>query len=323
MYLRSGMWLGLALACLPVTQRAHAYEVDKKHRRVVVSSIADFERCQDELSYSDACLEALKVYTKAHPNDAFAAGKSVRLHFNHWVALPFFAGALDKEKANNDQCGDEDLSMAVVSGLALPSDDPNLALANKIAEGRCFSSLQPALQKQLKDGGGYYLEHGCALLQKKNVNAAECAPAAPAKPAAPAPARSAKLGGLNPRSLPTDPSSAVAFRGEENEQVLLVRAKAPHDDVVLLKFRGVRGPWNNQILAAVEAVNGRDKEYVASVDGKDYVVMTLDSGSYEAYPKGYRDSLRLSRERLADQHKAIDSGEVLKEFAQPPQPAKK
>lgn len=320
MVLRSGLLLGLALACLPTPQRAHAYEVDKKHRRVLLTSIEDFDRCQNEISYSDVCIEALKVYVKAHPKEAFAAGKAVRLRFNHWVALQFFAGAIDK--ATTEQCADEDLGMAVVSGLALPTDDPNLALANKVAEGKCFAGLQPALQKELKDGGGYYLEHGCALLQKKSVNAPECASKEPAKPAAPPPPRAAKLGTLNPRSLPTDPSSALAFRGQENEQVLLLRAKAPHDDVVLLKFKGVRGPWNNQVVAAVEAIKGRDKDYVASVDGKDYVIMTLDDGSYEAYPKGYRESLRLYRERLADE-KAVGSGDVVKEFAPPPQPAKK
>ena len=52
------------------------------------------------------------------------------------------------------------------------------------------------------------------------------------------------------------------------------------------------------------------------------IIMTLDDGSYEAYPKGYRDSLRLYREKLADE-KAIGSGDVVKEFAAPPQPAKK
>lgn len=323
MEFRFGLLLGLALAAVPLPQRAHAYEVDEKHRRIVITSVADFERCQDEFSYTDACIEGLKAYTKAHPNDAFAAGKSVRLHFNHWVALPFFAAALDKDKGTSEQCADEDLSMAVVSGLALPNDDPNLALANKLAEGKCFSGMQAALQKELKESGGYYLEHGCSLLQKKNVSAPECAPKAPQKPVAAAPARSAKLGALNPRSLPTDPNSAVAFRGEENEQVLLVRAKAPNDDVVILKWKGVRGPWNNQILAAVEAVNGRDKEYVASVDGKDYVVLRLDGGSYEAYPKGYQASLRLYRERLADQEKTLQSSDVLKELAPAPQPAKK
>jgi len=318
MYARTAWALGLLLVTWNTTQHARAYEIDRKQNRVVLSSIADFSRCQDQAGFSDLCLEGLKDYVKTHPSERLAAGKAVRLRFNHWVALHFFAGALDK--ASPEQCADEDVSMAVVSGLALPSDHPNLTLAQKIVDGRCGAALQAPVKQALKDGGGHYQDHACPWLKKQNVDAPECAPQPQVK-ATPTPPRAAKLGSLNAHALPTDPQSALAFRGEENEQLLLVRARAPHDDVVLLKWKGLRGPWNNQIIAAVEVVHGRDKEYVASVDGKDYVVMTLDGGSYEAYPKGYQASLRLYRQVLASQARAPEASEIAKELAPPPPPA--
>ena len=247
MYARTAWALGLLLVTWNTTQHARAYEIDRKQNRVVLSSIADFSRCQDQAGFSDLCLEGLKDYVKTHPSERLAAGKAVRLRFNHWVALHFFAGALDK--ASPEQCADEDVSMAVVSGLALPSDHPNLTLAQKIVDGRCGAALQAPVKQALKDGGGHYQDHACPWLKKQNVDAPECAPQPQVK-ATPTPPRAAKLGSLNAHALPTDPQSALAFRGEENEQLLLVRARAPHDDVVLLKWKGLRGPWNNQIIAA-------------------------------------------------------------------------
>lgn len=141
-----------------------AYEVDEKHNRVVLSSVDDFTECQNDLSYSDACLEALKRYIKAHPADGFSAGKLVRAKFNHWVALQFFVPALTK--ATPQQCEDEDLRLAVLSGLALPDDDPNEALAMKAAKGACAASLRPHIRGGMADGSALYKKNATPLLSK-------------------------------------------------------------------------------------------------------------------------------------------------------------
>lgn len=141
-----------------------AYEVDTKQNRVVISSLEDFTHCQDELSYSDACLDALKRYVKAHAAEGFAAGKLARARFNHWVALQFFAPAL--KKPTPQQCEDEDLRLAVLSGLALPDDDPNEALAVKLAKGACAASLEPHIRNGLGDGSALYKRNASALLAK-------------------------------------------------------------------------------------------------------------------------------------------------------------
>lgn len=141
-----------------------AYEVDKNQNRVVLSSLEDFTRCQDELSYSDACLDGLKRYVKAHPAEGFAAGKLARARFNHWVALQFFAPAL--AKPTPEQCGDDDLRLAVLSGLALPDDDPNEALALKVAQGACAAKLEPHIRNGLGDSNAMYKKNVSALLAK-------------------------------------------------------------------------------------------------------------------------------------------------------------
>jgi hypothetical protein len=142
-----------------------AYEVDQKQNRIVLSSVEDFTQCQNDLSYSDACLDALKRYIKAHPADGFAAGKLVRARFSHWLALQFFVPALTKPSPQ--QCEDEDLRMAVLSGLALPDDDPNEALAAKAAQGACAASLQPHIRNGLGDGSALYKKNATALLAKR------------------------------------------------------------------------------------------------------------------------------------------------------------
>jgi hypothetical protein len=148
-----------------VVSTASAYEVDQKQNRIVLTSVDDFTQCQNDLSYSDACLDALKRYIKAHPADGFTAGKLVRARFNHWVALQFFVPALSK--ATPQQCEDEDLRLAVVSGLALPDDDPNQALAAKVASGACAAKLEPHIRKGLGDGSAIYIRNANAVLAKR------------------------------------------------------------------------------------------------------------------------------------------------------------
>jgi hypothetical protein len=152
-----------------VVSTASAYEVDQKQNRIVLSSVDDFTQCQNDMSYSDACLDALKRYIKAHPGDGFAAGKVVRAKFNHWVALQFFVPALTKPTPQ--QCDDEDLRMAVLSGLALPDDDPNVALAVKVAQGACSANLQPHIRNGLGDGGSYFKKNATPLLLAKRKSA--------------------------------------------------------------------------------------------------------------------------------------------------------
>lgn len=167
--LRRAHLLALVVAQLSwAMSSASAYEVDQKQNRIVLSSVDDFTQCQNDLSYSDACLDALKRYIKAHPADGFAAGKLVRARFNHWMALQFFVPALAKPTPS--QCEDEDLRLAVLSGLSLPDDDPNVALAVKAAQGACAANLQPHIRNGLGDGSALYKKNAAPLLAKRKTS---------------------------------------------------------------------------------------------------------------------------------------------------------
>jgi hypothetical protein len=291
-----------------------AYEWDAKHATVSVSSLPDFDQCERHTGDSDACLVGLNKYVQGHAAEAFAAGKRVRLHYNHSAALPYFAKAIGKATAA--QCGDEDLALAVVSGLELPTDDPNAALAQRIISGTCWQAMRTRVVAGLKDGGAYYRANVCPELKKRAIEQAECVTTEPAQAKAvePAPLRSAKVAGLNPRTLTTDAASVMVFRGSEKEEVLFIRATKPND-VALVKFKSVRGPWNGRVFATLQSAAGIGYDYVANVDGRDRVVMTVRDGDYEVYPSGYRDGVPVSRQRLADETKAAAPADVVKEFA--------
>ena len=72
---------------------------------------------------ADQCLQDMTKFVKSDAGNldlAFKAGKLARLNLKHWAAAPFFASALN-EPNNDRRCDDEDVALAVMSGLALPS----------------------------------------------------------------------------------------------------------------------------------------------------------------------------------------------------------
>lgn len=304
----------VVLLLLLVSSAAQAYKVDRETHKVTVVSLEDYDKCQREDAYGDACLEALTAYVDKQPKDAFAAGQRARLNYNHWTALRFFAKAFAKS-ATPEQCADPDVSMAVVAGLALPSDDPNVATARRIAGTQCFSQLQPTLKAELaQSSGGYYRTNTCALLAEKKLEAAECQPAKPAPVAAVTPATNT-LKGVSWQQLGFDSTSARALRGSRGEEVLMVRAKPEARGLVLLKFKGVGGPWNGQVLVALERRASRGLDYVALVEGAEWVAVSERDQRYEAYPKGVAAPIDLYELALDRGAKAKPSvTDVAKEF---------
>lgn len=175
---RRAVWtvtLGLFWTLLVIAAPAQAYHLDAKTQSVRIVSLQDFDTCQRdyESSGSEACLEALRTYIKKHPQDAFEAGKRARRNFMHWVALDFFALALDK-RANKERCADPDLSAAVISGLSLPPHYPAVAVAQNILREKCWAELQPAVSEELYGALSYFRNNTCPELSAKNVPAPSC-----------------------------------------------------------------------------------------------------------------------------------------------------
>jgi hypothetical protein len=120
-----------------------------------------------DISY---CNTSLMTFISKDPQNldlAFKAGKLVRLNANHSNAVPYFRRALVTPSATR-KCTDEDVIMAVVSGLGLPSDYPLLKETLVIVNGPCFKELKaPLLEAIRKDGSGYLRDNGCAALAAK------------------------------------------------------------------------------------------------------------------------------------------------------------
>ena len=61
------------------------------------------------------------------------------------------------------------LRLAVLSGLALPDDDANEALAVQAARGPCAASLEPHIRSGMGDGSALFKKNATALLAKSKA----------------------------------------------------------------------------------------------------------------------------------------------------------
>jgi len=144
------------------------------------AGLAGFELCyqRERTPQRPTCTERLLAFVDGDASNAglaMSAGKLVRLNQNHAQAAPFFRRAL-ANRPGAPECQDEDLRLAVLSGLGLPSDYPHAADARKLAATLCAEALLDPIRKELeKDAGGYFKENVCAALGKKAAPpAAQC-----------------------------------------------------------------------------------------------------------------------------------------------------
>ncbi|MEJ7596896.1 MAG: hypothetical protein WKG01_03205 [Kofleriaceae bacterium] len=136
-----------------------------------------YDACLQNNHWADECVEhAIKfVETDASNVDlALRMAKIVRKNAKSWAALPFFKRAL-AGKPSAAACKDADLSLAVISGLALPKDYDRAADARTIAGGACWDHLKkPILAAFDEDSeNGYVRQNSCDLLKAKKALGAE------------------------------------------------------------------------------------------------------------------------------------------------------
>jgi hypothetical protein len=121
---------------------------------------------------ADFCNKSLTTFVLKDAKNLdliFRAGKLVRLNANHAAATPYFKLSLVTPSAFR-KCADEDVVLAVVSGLALPTDYPFFKDATAIVNGACFNDLKaPLLTELKKNEGGYFKDNACAIFQAKNA----------------------------------------------------------------------------------------------------------------------------------------------------------
>jgi hypothetical protein len=288
--------LGACAAALLIAASASAQKIK------AFETLDDLERCAQRNSWdTGVCLEPLQQYAKRHPKENFAIAKRARLQFKHWAALQFFEPALGKSPTAA-QCADEDLSLAVISGLALPDSYKELATAKSIFGGACFSALRSVVEKEIvgKSGAGYISQNACPTLLAKGVNLGECAQYA--KGATPPVAATTSASSEPPPPIPmVDLKSAKfglakVYVGPEGERIAIANIEGVQD-AFAIRIWGVRSNVNEKTVVHREIAAGTGANYVAMLEGSRWVTVTRRQSygnDWALYPPGIKDPIRLS-----------------------------
>jgi hypothetical protein len=129
---------------------------------------AAFNACFDHGDFQQ-CRDYALVFVDNDPKNAKATldvAKAVRRGMSHFASVPFFKRALAAGKPAT-VCADEDLALAVVSGLGLDKADTKLADTQALGT-TCWKNVKdPVIKELLSDSGkkGRYHDNACALAQ--------------------------------------------------------------------------------------------------------------------------------------------------------------
>ena len=126
----------------------------------------------DDDYHSEWCAGQLKSLVLSEPQNtdlAWKAGKWVRLHRASWVAVPFFAKAI--AKSGDARCKDEDVLLAVVSGLGLPADSNAdvVKSSRDLAFQKCWPASEETLKKAFSESTGYLRDNTCSGMKQKGA----------------------------------------------------------------------------------------------------------------------------------------------------------
>jgi hypothetical protein len=143
------------------------------------SGLKAFSVCFQNNYGADQCLQDMTKFVKndaANLDLAFKAGKLARLNLKHWAAAPFFASALT-EPSQDRRCDDEDVALAVMSGLGLPNSgyEPQFGASVKLASQLCWKELKAPLAEQIASNGEYFRENTCWVFKTNNAVQGEIA----------------------------------------------------------------------------------------------------------------------------------------------------
>jgi hypothetical protein len=261
--------------------------------RMVFKSLADLDKCAANNSYDTGyCMEALQKYAKTHPEELFAIGKRARLQFKHWAALQFFEPALGASPAA-EKCADEDVSLAIVSGLSQPASNPPNGIARRLLSGKCFASVRAAVEKELvsANGAGYLPEHACPIFAKKGIKISACEPK---KEVSAQPIVEEKLPVVN---IATAKVGIIkVYSGSEGERVTMADVLGT-SGAYLVRIDGVRSPVNGKTMLHKEQSSGNGFDYWTEIDGKRWNTIVVRGGNYKNYTvyiPGTRNEISMS-----------------------------
>lgn len=270
-----------------------------------LASPADLPRCV-EASGPEPCLRALHAYVKARPDQAFEAGRVATKSFAHWAAIPFFDQAL-AARLDAARCRDERLALAVVSALGQPNDDDSastVASATTIVRERCWKELQASIVQHIeRDGRGALTRNVCPVFIEKSFVDKTPAPAAcwPDGQLAAPRAVSPTWEALDPKKLQVEAAASV-YTGADGRRITLAKVKGK--PYYLIKFQGVRGPWNGKVVLHRQQAAGSGHDYWSMVDNRRFVSLVVrdprgPAALWEVHPYGTKGSFRVNLDPVA------------------------
>lgn len=135
-----------------------------------------YKGCFANSYWIEECLDHAYKFIEADAGNtdlAFKMGKLVRVNAKHWASLRYFKKALTA-KNPKAMCADEDIALAVISGLGLPDSYDALPLAKEVAQGPCWDNVKKPILEAFKDESNSYLRrNACAFLTAKKALTAE------------------------------------------------------------------------------------------------------------------------------------------------------
>jgi hypothetical protein len=267
--------------------------------KIEIKSAQDIRKCEDSYRWDAAdCFAAYEKFVDKNPGKAFEAAKVGGRVFARWSMLPTFDKVYQRTK-NIAVCQDEDFQLSLMNALwGLPSFHDVRKMAEKYLKNACAPHLVNAVIKELDDTPETTAtENFCALLKSQGKNHSACEP----KPVTVAPEPEKE-------TLPQIAKSSLkleqikAYRGPEGIKVFIAEIRE-QKDVYLVKFQGIKGPWNNRTILhkARRMDRNGNMDYWTEHDGAIWnsVLVRHCSGGYcqrqiYAPEQGYSDGISIS-----------------------------
>ena len=156
----------MAVPAIIFSLAINAFALTFDKGQVTLDELKDYGMCQRRDYSGEFCQDALVRWVKAHPDDAFQAGKMSRKIMKASAAIPFFSQAFENKKGD---CKDEDVRLAVVDALDLPpSEKEYLGPALKIGFELCFDEIKSLLLERATLTS-YAFSNSCSRLMQKGV----------------------------------------------------------------------------------------------------------------------------------------------------------
>lgn len=132
--------------------------------KATLEALGDYEKCHRLYQHPEICHDALEVWVKDHPKDTLAAAKLSRKNMQGWVAVAFFSKAFENGQGD---CKDEDLKMAVLSGLDQNSEDgPTVNHSLNLGFKKCPKELTVSIAEAAAIGTNVFRNSCKQLLEK-------------------------------------------------------------------------------------------------------------------------------------------------------------